>query len=62
MVQWVYSKVQYFEEYLAKWEDTLNADEIEKNEVEKYLKQLDNPFGFLDTMQHEATENDEEEQ
>lgn len=30
MLQWVYSKVQYFSEYLMKWDDTLNKDIEEK--------------------------------
>jgi Ca2+-dependent lipid-binding protein len=30
MLQWVYSKVQYFSEYLAKWDETLQKDIEEK--------------------------------
>jgi hypothetical protein len=50
MLQWVYSKVQYFSEYLSKWDDTLTKDIEEKDLIERYIKQLENPFGFLDTM------------
>ena len=60
MLQWVYSKVQYFSEYLSKWDETLNKDIEEKDQIERFLKQLDNPFGFLDTMKEEAEETDEE--
>ena len=48
MLQWVYSKVQYFNEYLSKWDETLIKDIEEKEQIEKFIKQLENPFGFLD--------------
>jgi hypothetical protein len=50
MLQWVYSKVQYFSEYLSKWDETLIKDIEEKEQIERFLKQLENPFGFMDTM------------
>lgn len=31
MLQWVYSKVQYFSEYLSKWDETLVKDIEEKD-------------------------------
>ncbi len=31
MLQWVYSKVQYFSNYLQKWDETLKKD-IEEHE------------------------------
>lgn len=58
MLQWVYSKVQYFSEYLSKWDETLQKDIEDKDQVEKFLKQLENPFGFLDTMKDEALMSD----
>ena len=58
MLQWVYSKVQYFSEYLSKWDETLQKDIEEKDQIERFLKQLENPFGFLDTMKEEAYEDD----
>jgi hypothetical protein len=61
MLQWVYSKVQYFSEYLSKWDETLQKDIEEKEHIERFLKQLENPFGFLDTMKDEALEDSEEE-
>jgi|LauGreDrversion4_2_1035121.scaffolds.fasta_scaffold224813_3 hypothetical protein len=30
MLQWIYSKVQYFSEYLARWDETLSKDIEEK--------------------------------
>ena len=48
MLQWVYSKEKYFKEYLEKWDDTLEKDIEEKDMIEKFIKQLENPFGFLD--------------
>lgn len=38
MLQWVYSKVQYFSEYLSKWDETLLKDIDEKDQVERFLK------------------------
>jgi len=61
MLQWVYSKVQYFSEYLSKWDDTLTKDIEEKDLIERYIKQLENPFGFLDTMKEQAEDTDEDE-
>lgn len=37
MLQWVYSKVQYFNEYLGKWDETLFKDVEEKEKIELYL-------------------------
>ena len=59
MLQWVYSKVQYFSEYLSKWDETLTKDIEEKEQIERFLKQLDSPFGFLDTMKQYAEETDD---
>jgi len=58
MLQWVFSRIQYFSEYLAKWDETLEKDVIEKEQIERYMKQLENPFGFLDTMKDEAIYDD----
>jgi hypothetical protein len=38
MLQWVYSKVQYFNEYLSKWDETLIKDIEEKEQIEKFIK------------------------
>lgn len=63
MLQWVYSKVQYFSEYLSKWDETLGKDIEEKEQIERFIKQLENPFGFLDNMKEDAldTEDDDNE-
>ena len=34
MLQWVYSKVQFFSEYLTKWDETLSKDIEEKEQIE----------------------------
>jgi hypothetical protein len=47
MLQWVYSKVQYFEKYLMKWEQTLLEDVKEREAIEGFIQQLESPFGFL---------------
>lgn len=60
MLHWVYSRVQYFSEYLSKWDETLGKDIEEKEQIEKFIKQLENPFGFLDTMKDEAIETDDD--
>jgi hypothetical protein len=31
----------------------------EKEQIEKFIKQLENPFGFLDRVDHEVLEVDE---
>lgn len=61
MLQWVYSKVQYFNEYLGKWDETLFKDVEEKEKIELYLQQLENPWGFLDTMKGLAEEDELDE-
>jgi hypothetical protein len=33
----------------------------EKEQIERFLKQLENPFGFLDTMREEAEDTDNED-
>lgn len=38
MLQWVYSKVQYFSEYLSKWDETLAKDIDEKEQIERFIK------------------------
>lgn len=60
MLHWVYSRVQYFNEYLSKWDETLGKDIEEKEMIEKFVKQLENPFGFLDTIRDEVLETDDE--
>ena len=62
MLQWVYSKVQYFSEYLSKWDETLGKDIEEKEQIEKFLKQLENPFGFLDNIKEEAMDTDDDDE
>lgn len=54
--------MQYLSEYLSKWEETLEKDVEEKEQIEKFLKQLENPFGFLDTMKEQALDDDDEEE
>ena len=65
MLHWVYSRVQYFNEYLSKWDETLIKDIEEKDMIERFVKQLENPFGFLDTLkednQHETDTHDDDE-
>jgi Asp-tRNA(Asn)/Glu-tRNA(Gln) amidotransferase C subunit len=62
MLQWVYSKVQYFSEYLSKWDETLAKDIEEKEQIEKFIKQLESPFGFLDNLNAiEANDTEENE-
>ncbi len=62
MLQWVYSKIQYFSEYLTKWDETLVRDCEEKERIEIYLKQMESPFGFLDQMVGELLEDDDDDE
>ena len=54
--------MQYFNEYLSKWDETLVKDIEEKEQIEKFIKQLESPFGFLDQMAIEVYESDDEEE
>jgi len=38
MLHWVYSRVQYFSEYLSKWDETLYKDSQEMEQIEGFLK------------------------
>ncbi len=38
MLQWVFSKVQYFSKYLEKWDQTLLEDVKEKEAIEGFLE------------------------
>ena len=62
MLQWVYSKVQYFSEYLKKWDDTLEQDIQEKEIIEAYIQQMESPFGFLDQVKNEVENQDDQEE
>ena len=53
--------MQYFSEYLSKWDETLLKDIEENTQIEKYIKQLENPFGFLETMKDEIEETDDDD-
>ena len=47
MVQWVYSKEKYFDNYLVKWDQTLFEDVKEKEAIDGFVLSLESPFGFL---------------
>lgn len=51
--------MQYFSEYLSKWDETLAKDIEEKEQIEKFIKQLENPFGFLENLNYEAEHTEE---
>lgn len=38
MIQFVYSKVKYFEDYLLKWDETLKNDAELKENVERFIR------------------------
>ena len=59
MIQFVHSKVKYFEDYLARWDNTLREDAELKVQVEGFIRQLETPFGFLNTLMDEAPVNNE---
>lgn len=50
MIQFVYSKVKYFEDYLVRWDETLRHDAELKEQVENFIRQLETPFGFLNAL------------
>ena len=59
MLQWVYSKVKYLQEYLKKWDETLEADAKDKEAIESFINQLESPFGFFEALQTEYFESEE---
>jgi Ca2+-dependent lipid-binding protein len=60
-VQWIYSRFQYFDEYVTEWERALEKDIEDKQEIEARLDQMERPFGFLDTLKVQAASDDEAE-
>jgi hypothetical protein len=40
----------------------LIKDVEEKEQIEKFLKQLENPFGFLDTIKEDMYDDNEEDE
>ena len=63
-MQWIYSRYKYFDDYVTEWEQAIHNDVGIKEETERRLKQLESPFGFLDTIKAEAedeeTDNEKE--
>ena len=56
MMQWIYSKVQYFSEYLSIWDQTLKKDFEEQESIERFIIQMEDPFGFLTAMREDMDE------
>lgn len=44
------------------WDETLMKDCEEKDQIERFIKQLENPFGFLDQIQLEAEDTDDDDE
>lgn len=57
-MQWIYSRYKYFDDYVTEWEQAIHNDVGIKEETERRLKQLESPFGFLDTIKAEAEEEE----
>lgn len=64
-MQWIYSRFKYFDDYVVEWERTLVRDIADRQQIESRLAQLEQPFGFLNTLKEEAeddvTDDDNEE-
>jgi hypothetical protein len=61
MAQFVFSKVKYFEEYLNRWDSTLDSDFQNKDVIEGFIKQLESPFGFFEVLRVEFGDGLEDE-
>lgn len=60
MLQWIYSKEQYFGRFVREWDRAIAENIVEKNQVEKYLASLESPFGFLDQVKRDAVDAGED--
>ena len=47
MVQFVHSKVKYYEDMLTKWDDAINRQVEIKDYIQELLVQMQNPFACL---------------
>ena len=62
MLQWIYSKEKYFRRFVQDWDRAIAENIVEKEQVERYLQQLESPFGFLDAVRMEAENESEDEE
>lgn len=46
-LQWIWSKVSYFETIISQWESSLDMDRQELEHLQDQLRKLDKPFGLL---------------
>jgi hypothetical protein len=59
MMQWIFSKVQYFSEYLTIWDETLRKDFEEQKSIERFIGQMEDPFSFLTAMRAQEMEDND---
>ncbi|CAI2365549.1 unnamed protein product [Moneuplotes crassus] len=51
-IQWIHSRIKFFEDLLHRLDQIVVDDNKQRNEVEKSLKELRAPFGFLEYLDY----------
>ena len=58
-VQWIHSRVKFFENLLSRIDTILGEDQKSRNQIEHNLKELRAPFGFLEYLDYGHFDIDE---
>ena len=58
-IQWIHSRIKFFEDLLHRLDQILRDDNKQRNEVEKSLQELRAPFGFLEFLDYGHFEDDD---
>lgn len=58
-IQWIHSRIKFFEDLLSRLNQILSDDNTKRNEVEKSLQELRAPFGFLEYLDYGHFESDD---
>eukprot|EP00343_Euplotes_focardii_P005541 CAMPEP_0205810326 /NCGR_PEP_ID=MMETSP0205-20121125/14507_1 /ASSEMBLY_ACC=CAM_ASM_000278 /TAXON_ID=36767 /ORGANISM="Euplotes focardii, Strain TN1" /LENGTH=321 /DNA_ID=CAMNT_0053088347 /DNA_START=102 /DNA_END=1064 /DNA_ORIENTATION=+ len=58
-VQWIHSRIKFFEDLLHRLDQISKDDNTQRNEIEKSLKELRAPFGFLEYLDYGHFEDDD---
>lgn len=58
-VQWIHSRIKFFDDLLARLDQILDQDQKERLQIEEYLRDLRAPFGFLEYLDYGHFEIDE---
>ncbi len=58
-LQWIHSRIKFFEDLLHRLDQIVVEDNKQRNEIEKSLKELRAPFGFLEYLDYGHFEDDD---